>query len=122
MNAREQTLALITIGVLTLGAVGAGGYFLVWSPLQANRQAAEAIEAELETLQAQQRVQAQAARDLERYKVTSLPADLDLASLEYTLELRHLLVAARAVDAQVTAKPVDNTPRYVPEASKGKPL
>lgn len=123
MNSREQTLALILIGALTLFAVGGGGYFFVWQPLQQQRAAAAALNDEITDLEKQVNAQRMTGARLTDARVRSLPADEALARREYTVALERMIEAAHVPKGYtLSPKAVDNSARVVPEVSKGKPV
>jgi hypothetical protein len=123
MNSREQTLALVLIGAIVLIAAGAGGYFFVWQPLQAQRNAESALNQEIDDLDAQLRAQQVTAKNLAVARVRSLPADEAMARREYTVAMERLIELAGVPKGYtITPKAVDNSARVVPEISKGKPI
>ena len=123
MTSREQTLALLLIGLMVLGVGAAGGYLLIWSPLQQQKAAEETIQKEIDDLEKDERAQVASAKKLAAARTRSLPADADLAKGEYVVALGRLLDAAGAPKGYtISWKVVDNTARQVPEISKGKPV
>ncbi len=124
MTPREQKLALILIGIMVLGVGGAGGYLLVWSPLEKQREAELALQTEIADLETNERAQLANAKKLANARTRSLPADLDLARNEYVVALGRLLDTAGAPKGYtISAKQESSTnSKQVPEISKGKPV
>jgi hypothetical protein len=123
MTSREQTLALVLIGATILIGGGAGGYMLIWQPLQRQKAAEEALNKEIAELQAQVDGQRAIAQRLADARTRSLPADESLARREYTVALEHLVEGAGVPKGYtITPKTVDNSSKAVPEIAKGKPV
>jgi hypothetical protein len=133
MTPRDQKLALLLIGVVTLAVGGAGGYLLVFDPIQQGRAAEAALAAEIADLEGKQRDQSLKLKRLAVQRAQSLPADQTVAKQEYFVALERLVeTAIRGAEAAgvprgemkaaINAKVVDNTSRSVPEVTKGKPV
>jgi hypothetical protein len=123
MTSREQTLALILIGAIVLIGGGAGGYMLIWQPLQRQKAAEAALNKDIADLDAQVEAQKQMVQRLADARTRSLPADEALARREYTVALEHLIEGAGVPKGYtISPKSVDNSSRAVPEISKGKPV
>lgn len=133
MTPRDQKLALLLIGVMALTVGAAGGYFFVFDPIQKNRAAEAALQAEIADLEGKEREQALKLRRLAVQRAQSLPADPTIAKQEYFVALEGLVDdAIRAAEAAgvprgeikktINWKPTDNTARSVPEVTKGKPV
>ncbi|VTR91836.1 unnamed protein product [Gemmata massiliana] len=123
MTPRDQKLALILIAVMVLGVGGAGGYLLVWSPLEDQRKAELVLQTEISELKGTEQKQATSAKYLAAARARSLPADSDLARNEYGVALGRLLDAAGAPKGYIISMKPDsgNSAKQVPEISKGKP-
>ncbi len=123
MTSRDQTLALLLIGIMTLTVGAVGGYLLVLVPVQKNRAAELALRNEIDDLEKEERAQFANAKKLAIARARSLPADADLARGEYQVALGRLLDAAGAPKGYtINQRVVDNSVRYVPELSKNKPI
>ncbi len=123
MTSRDQTLALLLIGVLTLTVGAIGGYLFVYEPLAAKRAAEAELRDELAKLEKEDQAQALAAKKLATARARSLPADVNLSKNEYRVALTRLLEAAGAPTGfTVNEKLMDNSARQVPEIAKGKPI
>ncbi len=123
MNPREQKLALLLVGLMTLTLAGAGGYAFVLRPIERARNAEAVLTGEIADLEQQVEGRRKEAKRMAVARARSLPADKTLAEREYAIAMRRLMDAAGvSKDSQVTAKTVDNSSRAVPELSKGKPI
>ncbi len=123
MTSRDQMLALLLIGIMTLTVGAVGGYLFVWQPYQAKKNAEAALGEEIGKLETEDRAQAAAAKKLAVARARSLPADVNLAKNEYRVALTRLLDTAGAPSGYtITQKVMDNTARQVPEIAKGKPI
>jgi hypothetical protein len=123
MNPREQKLALLLVGLITLTMAGAGGYAFVLRPIERAGAAEESLEGEIADLEKQVEARRKEAKRMAVARARSLPADKTLAEREYAIALRRLMDAAGvSKDSEVKAKSVDNSSRFVPELSKGKPI
>jgi hypothetical protein len=123
MNSREQTLALLLLGLITLTVAGAVGYFFVLGPIAKARNDELALGAEIADLEKQFNAQRQNSQRLKVAQTRSLPADPALARREYVVALERLIEAAGVPKGYtISPKAVDNSPRFVPELSKGKPI
>lgn len=121
MNSREQTLSFVLLGFMLLALAGGGGYYFVFLPLQKAAAESQALESEIADLTTKAEEQQATAKRLSQARVRSLPADQTLAQQEYTVALERLIDSAGVPKGYtITPKAVDNSPRAVPEITKGK--
>ncbi len=132
MTSREQTLAYFLIAAVLLIVGGVGGYMFVYQPLEQKREAAVALEKDITGLEQKLRDQQPNAQKMAVARTRSLPINPALggslvqkahvARDQYHDMLRQLLTDAGITPESINEKAVDNTARYVPELSKGKPI
>src|SRR6188508_1187779 len=95
MSSRERTLAIVLMGLILLFAGGAGGYFLVYQPLQQKRTAAAKLARDVEDLEGKVDQVKLALPRVNQVRRQSLPADLYVARREYSEMMSRLLQQAR---------------------------
>ena len=98
MNPRERTLSVILIVGLVVVVGGFLAYQFVWSPLQAKAAEAKTLETETADLDAKVKKYQQDARRLADAKKRSLPADENVAKLQYFLTLEKMLIGAKVAE------------------------
>jgi hypothetical protein len=118
MSNREQLIAAAVLGLLVTVGIAFGYYQLFLVPIQEKEMLIESTKKDIETAQAQRR-QALADRPrLNRWRLLSLPADVDMAAREYEKYLNELL-REQNFEASVTPKAPDT--RTSPTLSGKKP-
>src|SRR5262249_41885337 len=121
MNPRERILAIAVVGVVILGGLGVMFHQFFLSPYRDRKANLELLQKQGQTKE--QRIAEIAAQrpQLERYRQLSLPADINVAELEYGRYLRELLnkngitnirVTPRRPDARNTPALANKTPIY----------
>ncbi len=123
MNSRDQTLSFILLGLIVFSAAGALGYFFVLQPYLKQQNAETALNTEIADLEQKVDDQKLTAKRLAQARVRSLPADKAMAQREYVVAMERVIEAAGMPKGYtISPKPVDNSPRAVPEIAKGKPI
>ena len=121
MTTRERRIAAGAGGFVVLLAAGAVAYLAVWSPLQDKRRQAEQLLTETGDKQVKL---AKIRKDMARLDVAlkrSLPADVDVARLEYDAAITKLLRDAKVPTASVSVKPKPVETKTAPELSPRRP-
>ncbi|MBN9523393.1 hypothetical protein J0H58_33590 [bacterium] len=109
MNPRERTLATVLIGLMVLAVGGAAAYLLVIQPLGQKTDAANKLDAELDTKRAEFAAINKDAPRLAVASKRSLPADPAGARREYHELLSRILHKANvATGYKITEKTPDN--------------
>jgi hypothetical protein len=108
MNTRERLLAITVIGIVIVAGLGVMFYQFYLSPYRTRetnltqlRKQTEAKEARINEIAAQR-------AQLERYRQESLPADLDVAKVQYTRYLEGLLRENGFKEISVAPRPVNS--------------
>ncbi|MBM3980197.1 MAG: hypothetical protein FJ304_07905 [Planctomycetes bacterium] len=123
MNSREQTLAVLLVGLIVAAVAAAGGYFFVLRPLNKQRDAENALNSEIRDLETQLDAQKSVSKKLSQARVRGLPADEAMAKREYTVALARMAELSGAPKGfRITPKSVDNSARAVPQLAKDKPV
>jgi len=135
MTPRERTLVLIVLALLLFGGGGAGAYMLIYSPLQDKKQAAEALQKEVDDLETKLRGMQKAAPLVAAVRRASLPPDslpdardanktltYNFAIAEYKRLMQHLLLQAGIKDGRPTTDKVNTAgrPPVTPELAPKK--
>jgi hypothetical protein len=115
---RERLIAAAVVGLLMVVGIAFGFYQLFLVPIQDREALIESTRKDIQTAQAQRR-QALADRPrLNRWRLLSLPGDVDMAAREYEKYLNELL-RDQNFDASVTPKSPDT--RTSPTLAGKKP-
>jgi hypothetical protein len=112
MNPRERILAIAVIGVVILGGLGVMFHQFFLSPYRDRKANLELLQKQGQTKELRIAEIAAQRPQLERYRQLSLPADINVAELEYGRFLNGLLNKADIKDIRVTPRRPDarNTP------------
>jgi hypothetical protein len=122
MNSRERVLAIILLGVILLGGGGFFGYQFVYSPwitrtrMLANLKKEE--QAKLERLDEIDRDRSKLAR----WRALSLPADPNLASVEYEKYLNGLLQKHSIINGRNIAPQKQDNSKTAPTTTDKQPI
>jgi hypothetical protein len=118
MSTRERIIAAAVFALLVIVVIGFGYYQLFLVPIQEREAMIESTRKDIATAEAQRR-QAMADRPrLNRWRLLSLPSDVDMAAREYEKYLNEVL-REQNFDASVTPKAPDT--RTSPTLSGKKP-
>jgi hypothetical protein len=108
MSARERILAIAVIGLIIVAGVGVVFYQFYLSPARTKQARLEQLRTESDTKQTRVNVILSQRPQLERYRQQSLPAELEVAKLEYTRYLEKLLRDNGFRNMSVTPKSIQS--------------
>ncbi len=123
MSNREQVLAIVLIALILLGVGGAGGYMLVYQPIQQKHAMADQLEADILKLDGEAGKQRRDLVRLGQIKRRSLPPDEELARREYAGMMVRLLNQAN-VPPGFSVTPISmrtSADRSIPQLAGKKP-
>lgn len=112
MNPRERILAIAVVGVVILGGLGVMFHQFFWSPYRDRKANLELLQKQGQTKELRIAEIVAQRPQLERYRQLSLPADINVAELQYGRYLNDLLNKSDIKDIRVTPRRPDarNTP------------
>ena len=97
MTSREQTLAIVFLGLLLVGGGGFCGYLFVLAPLQEKNAAAQKLQGEVGDLELKALKMKKEMPQIKAVKRQSLPPDEDVAKAQYKLLLERLLLQTNLI-------------------------
>jgi hypothetical protein len=118
---REKTLAFLLLPPMVLVGVGVMAHQLWWDPLRAKEQRILTMRTEIEDKKLALAKAMDRKKDLDTYRVISLPRDVDLARLKYEEQLSTMIRAAGFDPASITIQPKPPDSKSGPVVTKGQP-
>lgn len=121
MTKREKTLAFILLPPMLLVGVGVMAHQLWWDPLRTKEQRILTMRNEIDDKKLALAKANDRKKDLDTYRVISLPRDVDLARLKYEEKISSLIRDAGFDPAAITIQPKPPDTKTGPVVAKGQP-